>query len=448
MSFPSNRLFSVRYIIYVTSLSLLLVINANLIMRIMSRVTGVSVPPFFPISVFAFRIPSLGQILGALGLLAFFFGALKYLCKTDFRLSSVIIVGICLIVASNLLQGWRGGVLDPIDIGGVKGYEYYHQALEIKSASQFLASFERVQSDLMCHSRVHPPYATLLFYAFVRMGLSPALISMGMAVCATGFSLFFLQRILERNFQRSFASYISFLYVLIPAVQIYYLFSIEALVATFFLGAAYFLTHPKGFLSCVGISIFLLLSSLLTFLFIFFIPLFGILQFVNKRAIKRLTISVLLVGMVHLFLYFSTHFNYAYSFLTTCAIESHHAELYSKEFILYIFTRLESIAEILLFAGPFILVLCVRGITRLKDNKKVSRGFFIAGIVSFIIMMIAGVCGNGESARILIFMYAFLLLPVAVYLDKRKASGEEKMQVASLLFSQSVLMQLCGRYNW
>jgi hypothetical protein len=63
-------------------------------------------------------------------------------------------------------------------------------------------------------------------------------------------------------------------------------------------------------------------------------------------------------------------------------------------------------------------------------------------------MFMTGAFRTGETARPLAFLYACWLLPVARYLDALRPGDSEKAQLATLVFGQTVFMQLLGNFFW
>ena len=112
----------------------------------------------------------------------------------------------------------------------------------------------------------------------------------------------------------------------------------------------------------------------------------------------------------------------------------------------YIFTRLEDLAELAFFFGPFLSVLFVRS---LRDSRlRPLDVLTMVGCLTMLAMFISGAWRTGETARACIFIYPFLLFPIARYLERENAGPGERMQLASLVFLQSVGMQVFGNYFW
>jgi len=71
-----------------------------------------------------------------------------------------------------------------------------------------------------------------------------------------------------------------------------------------------------------------------------------------------------------------------------------------------------------------------------------------AAIGSFAALLVAGVYHTGETARGAMYLYPFLLLPVAAALRRIARDERERWLLAAAVFGQSLLMQLVGGYLW
>jgi hypothetical protein len=111
-------------------------------------------------------------------------------------------------------------------------------------------------------------------------------------------------------------------------------------------------------------------------------------------------------------------------------------------------TRLEGIFEIALFFGPFLGILFWRGLRQQAQCSLSFRDLVMLALFTLLLMFLAGFFRTGETARICLFIYPYLLLPVAGYFKEIGITLPEKRQIAALVFAQTVLMQLSGLYYW
>lgn len=430
--------------IFIISLSFVAIIAfSNFIVSFYSKFVKISYPFCWPIGVFEHRMPSWKHLLVAITVLVIFGFIINYLARIKYKIPYVIFAAIILVLGTNLIQGWRG-YIDPIVGGGEGGIEYYHDAIKIKNVYYFLSHFEQLQPSLLCHSAFHPPGAVLTIYLLLKILVKPVLLSVTIAIVSVSLSVFFLYKILLNEFEDEASKYASFLFILIPSVQIYYLATIDAIIAGFLLGALYFFMHPRFFISIIGSVVFIFLASFLTFLFIFILPVIVGFDILVRRNIHRTVFILLCLGIIYIMLYLFFHFNYINSFITAFHLESQ----FFTNFINYIFTRLQAIFEIILFFGPFLTVMTIRGIRAMKKKKLHLLIIFAFAMFSLISIFIGGAFERGETARACLFMYPYLIFPVVAYLEESKFSIMEKKALLILVFIQSAFMQMFGNYVW
>ena len=147
-------------------------------------------------------------------------------------------------------------------------------------------------------------------------------------------------------------------------------------------------------------------------------------------------------------LYFATGFNYINSFFIASQLENTHGFLLFHDPLSYVFSRIESVLEILIFFGPFLMIAAVRGLPALKKNHPDLFLLTLLGTGSLMMMFLAGAYRIGESARAAMFIYPYLLFPVISHLKEINAEMYERNQLLALVFVQALVMQLFGDYFW
>ena len=75
------------------------------------------------------------------------------------------------------------------------------------------------------------------------------------------------------------------------------------------------------------------------------------------------------------------------------------------------------------------------------------RGMRRFSIVTLLGMFLVGAWRTGETARACAFIYPFLLFPVAKLLDV-DSTKNARLQLASLVILQTVVMQSLGTFHW
>jgi len=455
-----------------------------------SPIPLMGMPPFFrsfqigfPFSIFqegfviwpfwsTFALPSLLECLIFMIILIGFMLILKILQKKRLISSNIlvlIIIGIVLIIASNMIKGWNIGVERTL-----LAYSW-KDATQISNVLEFIRNYEHAQPDLNIHARSHPPGSLLVVYIFYLLLKTPGMAAIGMCVISSLFSAFFLNRILRRYFDIELSNYMTFLYLLVPAVQVYYLANIYSIVATLILGVFYFYFHPKQNMGMIGSIICLFSCFFITFMSVFVLAclfIFELLDGRNKQIFKKEIILnkigirdllihfrkiivlffslVISYGLVYLIL----GYNYLNSFHIAILSENPEGFIIIYKPIKYGFTRLKDIMDILMFFGPVLLVLLVKGFKSLRKKYASEKSFSllftlpIAGIFALLILFATGAYDHGETARAAIFIYPFLLIPVAFYLQEINISEKEKYKLLFVVFFQAILMQLIGNFIW
>ncbi|MHA1724209.1 MAG: hypothetical protein ACTSXH_05130 [Promethearchaeota archaeon] len=304
---------------------------------------------------------------------------------------------------------------------------------------------------------------------------TPGMAAIGICMTSSLFSAFFLNRILRRYFDIELSNYMTFLYLLLPAVQVYYLANMYSIVATLILGVFYFYFHPKRDIAMLGSTICLFLCFFITFMSIFVLVclfIFELLDGRNKQLFKKETILskigfhdllihfrkliLLVVSLIISYgaIYLILGYNYLNSLHIAILSENPEGFIIINKPIRYVFTRIKDIMDILMFFGSVLLVLFVRGLKNLRKNnfseKNVSllSSLTISGILALLLLFATGAYDHGETARAAIYIYPFLLIPIAFYLKEMNVSEKEKKKLLFIIFFQAILMQLVGDFIW
>jgi len=366
---------------------------------------------------------------------------LNYIKKPVF----LYLIGIGSVFLSNLIQGYYNGFIYPL-VGEV-GKEYLGDAIKITDSLSFIRNYNSIQTSLFCHSRTHPPGAVLV-YKFANDLFSDPLIIGLVIMCVSLLSIFYIYKLIKEWFNEDTAIFICLLFIFLPATQIYYLSSLDSLIAFFFLATFYYYlkwSKNNKFLDYILCVMFLFFSIFLTYMVIFlFLLLFICL--IKDKNFKRIVFLFLPIVIVFLGFYYLLNFNYITGFLTTSKLENPHGFLFLNKPLLYFLTRFEDVAEILLFSGPLVIFFVYQGLKN-KTNKLVTLSR-ISIIVLFLLFLI-GAYRTGETARGCLFIYPFLLIPIAFYFFNRGGVNIfEKRQILFLLWVQSTIMQIIIFYVW
>jgi hypothetical protein len=164
--------------------------------------------------------------LSGIPYLILFFAILVYAIRYAPKLNaySVWLIGLVLVVTANLGQGgWDAAFMKPFSVsawGG--GIQYYHDAIKITSWSDWLGLYNANQHNLLCHTKLHPPFAVLTHYLVLQVfGNSvPALSVTFMLVSSLSIALVWnIFRVLGVPLENR--NLLTLLYSVIPAVNIY-----------------------------------------------------------------------------------------------------------------------------------------------------------------------------------------------------------------------------------
>lgn len=429
---------------------------------------ALDVPVTWPISVFSVHTvwePRWLFVLVLVGSPALFVGLAAVVARTD-GLVPVGAAGLALVLATTLLQGPDAGFVAPVAGGYVMDYgapgptsgiQYYHDAIAIADPLRFLASYADLQPTLNPHSRTHPPGAVLTFYALSRL-FPPALITVVVAVVAVALSAPAVFALCARVANRTTARYATFLYLLLPSVQVYYAASLDALVAALVVaGVASFVVREDA-LGALGAAVCLLAASFLTFTAVFAVPLLAAYELTARRRLRRTAAVVGVVALAYAALAAETGFDYVESARVALAVEHAKSTGGVVGAVNYLVTRAEAVAEVVLFFTPYLTWLAVRERRRLAAHLRAAVSgspfgrpalvLFPAAVLTLLGMLVAGLYYTGETARAALFVYPFLLLPLAAYLDDLRPTGREQFVLAGLVFAQTVAMQVVGFYFW
>jgi len=456
MEISSTRLFSWRQILVSTIVFIGITVAAQRALRyIAEHWVAFDCPYYWPVSVFNFRMPSVRDLVVAAAVTALFFLSLRFLERVRYGLGPVVLSGVLLIAGVTFIHGLEVGFYAPVASDAqsgvlipysLEGQEYYHDAVKVTSPVDFLKHYNEIQPTLHRHSHTHPPGAVLLFYFLEKVLRDPALIAVFIMLAATAMSVFFFRKLLLTAIGGETAGYTTFLLVLLPAVQIYYLASIDALIAGLLTGALYYFCFGKGHRSAAAAAGLLSVSFFLTFVSLFILPVLVGFDLSVRRSVKRSAIVLGALAAVYILLFLLTGYNPVESFRTASHFENPEGFMLFADPANYFFTRLEDVAEIIFFFGPFALLLMFRGFGKLRTRPLIV--LTALACTAMAAMFVTGAWRTGETARACLYLYPYLLFPVAHYLEDTQTSKGQRMQLAALVIIQSIGMQVFGNYHW
>ena len=415
---------------------------------------GDTVSLLWPVGKVTPMVPTIFGILIAISVFIGFLFLLKIRSIYEIKINIyyVIVIAILLIIGTNIFHGiWKGFVTPNEGHGGLM---FYWDAIEIEDPITYLRTYNERQEKMESHTRSHPPGAVLFYYLLYKIFVISGLMSLAILIISTVFSAFFLYNILKREIKKDLSLYVTFLYFLIPAVQVYYLANLYAIIATLYLGVIYFYMHPNNRKNLIGTISLISLSAFMTFMVVFIIGVlfcYELLRSYKTKSIKNFkNLYFILLSLFVLFTIFLIvfDFNYIVSFMyTSQEVNPYGFRLIADPYD-YFITRVEDILEILFFFGPFLFLLFYRGFPIMKKNFPDFYLLVISAIFFMLFLFSLGVYQTGETARGCLYFYPFLIFPVAFYLNEMDFSLAEKNKLLILVFVQAIIMQLIGYYKW
>jgi hypothetical protein len=170
-------------------------------------------------------------------------------------------------------------------------------------------------------------------------------------------------------------------------------------------------------------------------------------EFWRYKSFARSWRIIGILIIFYLLVYQFTGFSYSQSFFLAAALENPEGFRLIADPFNYFATRLEDIAEIVFFFGPFLSIFAWLGIKKFQRQDKLLT-ISVLGLGTLILIFLSGAYRTGETARSAIFIYPYLMLPAASYLETITLSKKLTYTVASLVFAQTMIMQFVADFFW
>ncbi|WP_267402980.1 MULTISPECIES: hypothetical protein [unclassified Chryseobacterium] len=405
----------------------------------------------FPFSVI---YPSSFLLVGSLFCLLFLgTGLLAFLHYEKLNFFWIFLICVVLIILGNMGQG-------NVDIAFLqpfyyKGRQYYTDALNITDWQLWIQNFNKNLESFQLHTKTHPPYTTLLHYAFMEL-FNGSILGMSLGFLAISVLSFPLMNLLMKNFnidaQRR--KLLLLFFAVIPSVNIYLLVSIDAIVLTsmllFLCGISQiYIQNKLNFVGVLMASAGLIITNMLTFSGLFLLAFVGVLSLITLYKKNFAVFFAAVISFIFTVGFFYFSYEYTGSNHLTTFFEASHSEnpkgfmlLHSP--VIYFFTRLEDIGEILIFLSfayvAYFFSFKNRNFYLFKD-KQVNT-FSFSGLIALGLMLLTGAYGTGETARACLYIVPFFVLFL-------KDLRQEKLNVLFVMcLLQTFGMQLIGNYYW
>lgn len=437
----SGKLVTGRSLALATALFLVLTVSGNLLERYLCGLHPFDCPKAWPASVFDPRVPHvLDLVFAALGILAF--ELLRGRLHRDEGPIVPSLGAVAIVLLSTATQGLPRGLERPIaglnDAG--KGMQYFHDASRFAGVGDALARWNALQPTLEAHGRTHPPGAVVLALLVPH----PALLGVLWLVLSTFVASFATYRLTAGFFgDRRLASTAALLFAALPAVQIYFGATLDAVLAAILMAAlAVAASKPRAARAAVT-GVLLAAAAFLSFGAWILVPTLFAVEWAQHRTLRgsalALVVAVLSVASLR-----ALGFDYVASFREASHLENPDGFRLLVDPVEYLATRVEDVAEILFFLGPAVLLATTRARGAMTA---VPRTVVLVAVASLVGAFLTGAFRTGETARACLFVTPLLLLPVLARLHQRPDPASRDLLLRATM-GYGLALQLVGDWFW
>jgi hypothetical protein len=251
------------------------------------------------------------------------------------------------------------------------------------------------------------------------------------------------------------ASELTLLFAVIPAFNIYSAVSLEGVVAMFstllLLGVIKIVRQGMNRFGMFLFAAGLLLANLLTFIATFLPATAGLIGlrelFFKKKAgvLIALTVTLLLGMLVYVIMLRGFGYDHLEAFFAASRYDNPEGFRALHAPLEYVLTRIEGVAEIALFLSFGALAVLFHHDhlkLRIGDFNDEITSIFLAGALALLLMFLVGAFKTGETARICLFIYPYIMLVL------RKLEDTTLRAVTIFAGLQTIIMQTFGGYFW
>lgn len=424
-----------------TTLFILATVSGNLLERYLCGLHPFDCPKAWPASVFDPRVPHvLDLVFASLTVLAF--ELLRRRLQRDEGPLAPCVGAVAIVLLSTATQGLPRGLERPIaglsDEG--TGMQYFHDAAHFTGVGDALARWNALQPTLEAHGRTHPPGAVVL----ALLVPYPALLGFLWLVVSTALTSFALHRLTVRFFgDRRLASTAVLLLATLPAVQIYFGATLDALLAALLTAALAVAASKPSAARSVATGLLLAAAGCLSFGAWILVPTFFALEWAQQRTLRG-TALALVVAVLALAALRAFGFDYIASLRVASHLENPQGFRLLVDPVEYLATRVEDVAEILFFLGPAMLLATARARGALTALPRIV---VLSAVSSLALAFLAGAFRTGETARACLFVTPILLLPVLARFHQRPDPASRDLLLRATL-GYGLVLQLVGDWFW
>jgi len=436
----SGRLVTGRSLALAALLFLTLTVSGNLLERYVCSLHPFDCPKAWPVSVFDPRVPhALDLVFAALTVLAF--ELLRRRLPRDEGPWAPSLGAVAIVLLSTATQGLPRGFERPIaglsDEG--KGLQYFHDASHFTGVRDALARWTAEQPT-MAHGSTHPPGAVILALTVH----DPVVLALLWLFVSTFVASFALHRLVVCFLgDRRLASTGVLLFAALPAVQIYFGSTLDALLAAVLMAALAVHAAKPSLARAILTGLLITAAAFLSFGAWILVPTFLALEWAEHRTLKRSAIA-LVVAALALASLRAFGFDYFASFRMASHLENPAGFRLLADPIDYVATRVEDVAEILFFLGPAVLL----GTARARGAlTALPRTVVLVAVGSLAASFLTGAFRTGETARACLFLTPLLLLPLLARLHQRPDPASRDLILRTTL-GFGLILQLFGDWFW
>lgn len=357
-------------------------------------------------------------------------------------------LGLLLALVSNGILGRAEGYAGPVAGQNDESLQYYDDALKVRDLREFVASYTARQPGYSTHTKTHPPGPVLLMAVCARAGLGPEAIAIGLGLgsllliaCCLVVGLHAL------GLAESATAWWTMLVLALPAVQIYTIYSIDATIAALagLLVLSSLLRHGGSRVALAAAS----LAALLSFSFgsLVFLPLVVVLWRLRGRSWGEILAIGALVAAFVATARLALGYDYRASMMVASRLENPQGFRLLADPVSYLATRLENVAEPLLFGGP-VLALLLLAWWRSTDRTTTESRVLILLLTLLGLAFLAGAYRTGETARACLFVVPFVAPALARTACSAIATAPARSAALVIVGLQTIAMQSLARFYW
>lgn len=428
------------------------IVGLNLFLRVFRMFGKWDIPEGWPISEGRFKLPNLeGLVFVVLaGLLVYIFARRRDAILASF--GKVLVFCLGFLILSNGFHGVQDGYVHPVLTPSSEGspQEYFQDIDKVTTIPDFIRHYTTLQPDLLVHARTHPPGPVLLMRVAADLLHRPEAISIVLGCLSLlVMGLCFRQALRQSGTKAPDASFLTLLFLCCTQVQVYTIFTVDAVIAAFACALLAGITMSNRALSVLlsGLAFFCLLF--LSFGSVYFaLPM---LYWLWRKDRLWDGLAICALGGLGLFaLKVSLGYSWLESFRIASRIENPNGFELFHDPITYIATRFEDSFEPVLFIGPLLFMLVRRVAMRQREaaDRSLEGEFMVVAIGTLLAIFLTGAYHTGETARACLFLVPFVFMGIGPELLAKAAKPVDRDTILRWVIGYTFVHQMLMFYFW